>query len=176
MVAQGDAPQTLLRPVRKSMSGNRFLVKEDLKLIFIDPAWLLIHIHARRSAARVGSSRSGRTLGQTPQEIVRFKKKEETMTRHSSQQSKEPVLHLSICLIGVFLLIFALRAHGQQVHQLSYNGSSWMDQNLNGAPASPYTGIASFLTTPNDQTHVYYIDHGANYDVEQLFLHGVSWL
>ena len=97
------------------------------------------------------------------------------MSCHSTHRAKEPVLHLSICLIGLFLLIFALRAHGQQVHQLSYNGSSWMDQNLNGAVAGPYTGIASFLTTPNDQTHVYYIDRTDNSDVHQLFFNGVSW-
>ncbi|MGC2247505.1 MAG: hypothetical protein WA609_12960, partial [Terriglobales bacterium] len=97
------------------------------------------------------------------------------MPSHSTQRSKKPVHHLSLCLIGLFLMIFSLRAHGQQIHQLSYNGSSWMDQNLNGAAASPYTGIVSFLTTPNNQTHVYYIDHSASYDVHQLFFNGTSW-
>src|ERR1700679_281580 len=93
----------------------------------------------------------------------------------SSKRSKDPVLNLSICLIRVFLLIFALPAIGQQVHQLSYNGSTWMDQNLNGAVAAPYTGIASFLTTPNDQTHVYYIDNNGYYHVHQLFFNGARW-
>jgi hypothetical protein len=97
------------------------------------------------------------------------------MPSHSTHRGKEPILHLSIHLIGMFLLVFALRAYGQQVHQLSYNGSSWMDQNLNGAVAGPYTGIASFLTTPNDQTHAYYIDNSGMYHVHQLFFNGVSW-
>ena len=105
------------------------------------------------------------------------------MTRHSTQRPKEPVLRLSICLIGVFLLIFALRAHGQEVHQLSYNGSRWMDQNLNGVTADPYTGLSAFLTTPNNQIHVYYLanngkgDNFCSYtdEVHQLFYNGTSW-
>jgi len=96
------------------------------------------------------------------------------MWGHSSL-SKEPVLCLSIGVVGIFLLLFALKAQGQQIHQLSYNGSSWMDQNLNGAVTSQYTGIAAFLTTPNDQAHVYYIDSTSNYHVHQLFFNGVSW-
>jgi hypothetical protein len=96
------------------------------------------------------------------------------MSTQCTKRSEEPVLHLSVCLIGLFLLIFALRAYGQQIHQLSYNDSSWMDQDLNGAFAEPYTGIASFLTTPNDQTHLYYEGSPA-YDVHQLLFNGVSW-
>jgi hypothetical protein len=38
----------------------------------------------------------------------------------STKRSKDSVLNLSICLTGVFLLIFALPAFGQQVHQLYY--------------------------------------------------------
>ena len=94
---------------------------------------------------------------------------------HSTHRAKEPGLPLTLCLVGLFLFIFALRAHGQQVHQLSFDGSSWMDQDLNGAVAAPYTGIASFLTTPNDQTHVYYVDNTGDYHVHQLFFNGVSW-
>ena len=97
------------------------------------------------------------------------------MPSHSTRRSKQPAFHLSLCVIGIFLLVFALRAHGQRIHQLSFNGSSWMDQNLNGALAGPYTGIASFLTTPNDQTHVYYIDNNGFYHVHQLFFNGTSW-
>jgi hypothetical protein len=76
---------------------------------------------------------------------------------------------------AVIFLLAVAPAYGQQIHQLSYNGSSWMDQNLNGALAGPYTGIAAFLTTPNDQTHVYYVDNNGNYDVHQLFYNGTSW-
>lgn len=97
------------------------------------------------------------------------------MSSNAKCKMMGPSLHLSICVIGLFLLTFALRAQGQQVHQLSSNGSSWIDQNLNGALAGPYTGIASFLTTPNDQTHVYYIDNLGFYHVHQLFFNGTSW-
>ena len=97
------------------------------------------------------------------------------MLGHRIQRSNKTAFHLCICVAGIFLLAFTLRAHGQQVHQLSYNGSSWMDQNLNGVVASPYTGIAAFLTTPNDQTHVYYVEGPPNYHVHQLFFNGVSW-
>jgi len=84
-------------------------------------------------------------------------------------------LFFGICILWTLLSLAALPALGQRVHQLSYNGSSWMDQNLNGALAGPYTGIAAFLTTPNDQTHVYYIDNNGFYHVHQLFFNGTSW-
>lgn len=99
------------------------------------------------------------------------------MRSASNKGSKGPVLNFSICLIGVFLLVFASAASGQQIHQLSYNNSYWADQNLNGVQ-SDGGAAAAFLTTPNDQSHVYYLskhsDDGVA-DVHQLFYNGVSW-
>jgi hypothetical protein len=43
----------------------------------------------------------------------------------------------AICAFALLLSLAALPALGQKVHQLSRNGSSWMDQNLNGAVAAP---------------------------------------
>jgi hypothetical protein len=76
----------------------------------------------------------------------------ETINKHLLARPR-----IAVCAIALLTFLVVLPAFGQKVHQLSYNGSSWMDQNLNGAVA--YTGIAAFLTTPNDQTHVYYIDN-----------------
>lgn len=87
----------------------------------------------------------------------------------------EPVPYLSICLIGISLLIFTLPAYGQQVHQLSYKNTNWTDQNLFGDEADPSTGIGAFITTPNDQRHVYSVSYGNNPDVHQLFYNGASW-
>jgi hypothetical protein len=41
-------------------------------------------------------------------------------------------LRHAVCAFGLLISLAALPAYGQQVHQLSYNGSSWTDQNLNG--------------------------------------------
>jgi hypothetical protein len=90
-------------------------------------------------------------------------------------RKNRPAIHPAIFLIAVLLAFFAAYAHSQQIHQISFNGSSWMDQNLNGALASGFTGIAAFQTVPNQQTHVYYVDNSVNYDVHQLFYNGTSW-
>ena len=93
----------------------------------------------------------------------------------STQRSNDRVLHFSISVIGLFLLIVApaLPAFGQQIHQLSYNGSTWADQNLNGGLAEPWA-ISSFFTTPNDQLHVFYGAHVSG-DLHQLFYNGSNW-
>ena len=44
-------------------------------------------------------------------------------------------LRQSVCAFGLLVSFAALPAFGQQIHQLSYNGSNWSDQNLKGAPA-----------------------------------------
>ena len=93
--------------------------------------------------------------------------------RSVSKRSKDPVINLPICLLGIFLLIFALPAFGQQIHQLSYNGSTWTDQNLDGALAAQHS-ISSFVTTPNDQFHVFY-GASESADLHQLFYNGSIW-
>lgn len=82
-------------------------------------------------------------------------------------------LRLAAPLIALLLSLTALAAYGQQVHELSYNNSSWMDQNLFGADTDPQTGMAAFVTTPNDAPHTYYL--ASNDHVHQLFYNGVSW-
>jgi len=82
-------------------------------------------------------------------------------------------LRHAVCAFGLLISLAALPAFGQQIHQLSYNGSSWSDQNLGGAPAQGWA-ISAFFTTPNDQLHVFYGDH-ASKDIHQLFYNGSNW-
>jgi hypothetical protein len=97
------------------------------------------------------------------------------MTIKTSCKNALTSLRYAVCAFGLLLSLAALPAYGQYVHQLSYNGSNWMDQNLNGVPANGYTEIAAFLTTPNDQAHVYYVSSLDTSHVHQLFYNGVSW-
>lgn len=85
-------------------------------------------------------------------------------------------LFFAILGIGLWLAITGMPAHAQYIHQLSYNGSNWTDENLNGSLVG-ITGVAAFATTPNDQSHVYYLtpwglEQG---HVHQLFYNGASW-
>jgi hypothetical protein len=87
-------------------------------------------------------------------------------------------LFVAILGSGLLLAMTGISAHAQYIHQLSYNGSNWMDENLNGSLVEPrYTGVAAFATTPNDQLHVYYLALGLldQDHVHQLFYNGVSW-
>ena len=76
------------------------------------------------------------------------------------------------CAFGLLVSFAALPAFGQQIHQLSYNGSAWADQNLDGAPVE--WAISSFFTTPNDQLHVFY-GAAESGDLHQLFYNGSNW-
>jgi hypothetical protein len=82
-------------------------------------------------------------------------------------------LRQSVCAFGLLLSLAALPTYGQQIHQLSYNGSNWADQNLNGAPAERWA-ISAFFTTPNDQLHVFYAALESD-DLHQLFYNGSNW-
>jgi hypothetical protein len=102
--------------------------------------------------------------------------KENIMTRKTTFKHTRNRLRHAVCAFGLLISIAALPAYGQQVHQLSYDGSNWMDQSLNGSgPTSD--ALAAFATMPNDQAHVYYAGSGENltFDVHQLFYNGVSW-
>jgi hypothetical protein len=77
-------------------------------------------------------------------------------------------------ILWTVLSLAVLPAFGQHVHQLSYNGSTWVDQNLGGGQAYVFSQIASILTTPNNQEHVYYFA-GSPWHVHQLFFNGTSW-
>ena len=82
----------------------------------------------------------------------------------------------SACVFGLGLLILfaALSAFGQQqVHQLLYDNDNWTDQNLNGSQAISNGAVAAFVTTPNNQPHVYFL--ATNGHVHQHFYNGTSW-
>jgi hypothetical protein len=81
-------------------------------------------------------------------------------------------LYFGLCILSILISVSALPSFGQQIHQLSYNGSNWADQNLNGVSAQ--WAISAFFTTPNDQFHVF---HGGleNPQLYQLFNNGSNW-
>jgi hypothetical protein len=83
-------------------------------------------------------------------------------------------LFFGLCILSAMLSLAALPAFGQHVHQLSYNGSTWVDQSLGGGQAYVFSQIAAILTTPNNQEHVYYFA-GNPYHVHQLFYNGTNW-
>ncbi len=83
-------------------------------------------------------------------------------------------LFLGLSFLSILFSLAALPAFGQHVHQLSYNGSTWEDQNLGGGQAYVFSQIASILTTPNNQKHVYYFA-GTPYHLHQLFYNGTNW-
>jgi len=96
------------------------------------------------------------------------------MIRKTTHQDILRRLRHVVCVFGLVISLAALPAYGQLVHQLSYNNSYWMDQDLNGVPAEIYP-LAAFPTTPNGQEHVYYLSSGSSAHVHQLFYNGVSW-
>ena len=83
-------------------------------------------------------------------------------------------LLFGLCILSIFLSLAVLPAYGQHVHQLSYNGSAWVDQGLGGAQTYVFTQISSILTTPNNQEHVYYFG-GNPFHLHQLFYNGTNW-
>ena len=97
------------------------------------------------------------------------------MIRKTTYKDNLNRLRHAVCAFGLLISLAAVPAYGQYVHQLSYNGSNWMDQNLNGVSSQWYSGIDGFVTTPNDQTHVYYLSSLDTCHVHQLFYNGVSW-
>jgi hypothetical protein len=82
-------------------------------------------------------------------------------------------LYFGLCILSILISLAALPTYGQQIHQLSYNGSNWADQNLNGAPAERWA-ISAFFTTPNDQLHVFYAALESD-DLHQLFYNDSNW-
>jgi hypothetical protein len=83
-------------------------------------------------------------------------------------------IFFGFCILLTLFSLTVLPAYGQHVHQLTYNGSTWEDQSLGGAQAYVFSQIASILTTPNNQEHVYYFG-GSPYHVHQLFYNGTNW-
>jgi len=69
-------------------------------------------------------------------------------------------------------MLAALPAMAAAGPQLLYDNSNWTDQNLNGSQSISNGPVAAFLTTPNDQPHVYF---WRQRHVHQHFYNGVSW-
>ena len=94
-------------------------------------------------------------------------------TPNRLRRVKQVSLFLPVAMIGLMLASFTVTAPAQTIHQFSYNNSTWIDQNLFSAATDLHTGIASFVTTPNNLTHTFYLDSADN--VHQLFFNGSSW-
>jgi Fungal fucose-specific lectin len=98
------------------------------------------------------------------------------MTSKAMNREKGPMVTLAAFALGLVISLAPLPLCGQQIHQLSYNNSNWMDQDLNGvAVAAGDQNLAAFATTPNEQSHVYYLTSGGSPHVHQLFYNGSSW-
>jgi hypothetical protein len=157
------------------MSGKHFSVKGDLKPSLIDHATDLKHIRVRRGpdVAFWKTILERGTTGPASGAFSILRTKENIMIRKTTYKDNLNRLRHAVCAFGLLISLAALPAFGQQIHQLSYNNSNWADQNLLGAQTDPNTGIAAFVTTPNDGPHSYYL--ASNDHVHQLFFNGVSW-
>ncbi len=89
-----------------------------------------------------------------------------------NNQKSQRRLSLAISTLGMLFMLVGSPSFGQQIHQLSYNGSTWSDENLNGATVE--LPMTSFFTTPNDQFHVFYGVAGSG-ELNQLFYNGSNW-
>ena len=95
------------------------------------------------------------------------------MFRKTNSKNTLNRLHHAVCVAALLISLATLPAYAQQVHQLFYNNSYWSDQDPNGAQSLSGGPVAAFLTTPNDQTHAYFL--ASNNHVHQLFYNGTSW-
>jgi Fungal fucose-specific lectin len=80
-------------------------------------------------------------------------------------------------LLAVLACFPGSQAHSQdQVHELSFNGSTWTDQALPSDPTFGHWSVQmlAFSTSPNNQRHLFYSD-SIGPDVHQLFYNGLSW-
>jgi hypothetical protein len=85
-------------------------------------------------------------------------------------------------LCSLVLVLIAAPAFGQgHLHEVYYNGDSWINVDLtsatNGPPATYQGGIAAFYTVdkPSDQFHVYYVDDTASH-VHQSYFKDGTWV
>jgi hypothetical protein len=82
-----------------------------------------------------------------------------------------------LCLL---LTLFAVPAFSQagHLHEMYYNNASWVDTDLTsvtGGGSPPYYGaLTAFITTPNKQIHVYYVDYNSQH-VHQTYYNNTSW-
>src|SRR6202021_2460812 len=99
--------------------------------------------------------------------------KENIMIRKTTYKDTLNRLFHAVCAFGLLISLAALPSYTQTIHQFSYNNSIWQDQNLFGAVTNAQTGVAGFVTTPNDGPHAFYL--ASNDHVHQLFNNGTSW-
>jgi hypothetical protein len=99
--------------------------------------------------------------------------KENIMIRNTTYKDTLNRLFHAVCAFGLLISLAALPSYTQTIHQFSYNNSTWQDQNLFGAVTNAQTGVAGFVTTPNDGPHAFYL--ASNDHVHQLFNNGTSW-
>jgi hypothetical protein len=95
------------------------------------------------------------------------------MFRRATYRNKGQCLPLAAILCGLLMLLSGLPAQAQFIHQLSYNGTSWADEEIGGVQVDQFTDITSYITTPNNQAHTFYI--GSDNHVHQLFYNGSAW-
>lgn len=99
-------------------------------------------------------------------------------TTRATQHSASNLTLKSLAVCMMFGMAALLPAYAEHVHQLYYNNSQWVDQDLTaltgGGIAAPYGAIAAFYTTPNQQLHVYYVDVNLNH-VHQLYYNNTNW-
>jgi hypothetical protein len=84
---------------------------------------------------------------------------------------------LLACVAAFAVMLGAVPAFGQHVHQLLYNDSNWSDTDLTsltGAPTPAMVGITAFNTTPNDQLHIFYASFTDGH-IHQLYNNGSTW-
>jgi Fungal fucose-specific lectin len=98
------------------------------------------------------------------------------MSNKAIHQETRRRLSMGAFVFALFISLAALPGYAQEIHQLSYNNLIWADQGLGGVtPVGGDQGLTAFATTPNDQSHVYYLTGGSSGHVHQLFFNGSTW-
>src|ERR1700690_2623131 len=122
------------------------------------------HIHQRTQSQKLRG-----TLG-SPVWI------DEDLTQETGADPVYATTTLSGFSEGNFQYVFYGNGDGD-IHMLFYDNSNWTHQDISAAAG--YTGqwfynlaVIAFVTTPNNQIHVYYLASGS---VHQLFFNGTSW-
>jgi hypothetical protein len=95
-------------------------------------------------------------------------------TTHSANANR-----ITFCLVALTLMLCTSPVFSQHIYQLSYTGPSWSWKNtdlsaLTGSSGTGfYSGMTAFVTTPNNNFHLYYQD--ALNNIHQLYFNGLVW-
>jgi hypothetical protein len=77
-------------------------------------------------------------------------------------------------LVGIVAASLAFTAQAQTLNELSYTGA-WGNKSLSGTQGGSFGGIVAFITTPNNQMHVYY--RGVDQHIHQRYPNGTGvWI